>query len=299
MTIRLGIIGLSPENGHPYSWSAICNGYDPAAMSLCGFPVIPQYLARQSWPKDQLTGVRVSHIWTQDIAESARIARAACIDTVVDRPEDMIGQIDGLLLARDDAENHMRLAEPFLRAGLQVYIDKPVALSDAGFIALHALQQYPGQIFSCSALRFAPELSIDAQTARRIGPIRLIQAMTPKYWETYAIHLIDPLLSLLGHEALPETLFVGSVGANGRFLALRWPQGGPDVHLMATGTGVPSPLSLRVVGDSGEVTLTFQDSFNAFKTALAQFVASVREGRSRLSEDFNRRAVQIIEMGLQ
>jgi predicted dehydrogenase len=298
MTLRMGIIGLSPGNGHPYSWAAICNGYDPEAMADCGFPAIPDYLARQSWPEDRLAGARVTHVWTQDKAESHKIARASRIETASCKPEDMIGQIDALLLARDDAQNHLRFAEPFLRAGLPVYIDKPVALSEAGFDALHALQRYPGQIFSCSALRFAPELQLDAAAAARIGPIRLIQGATPKYWKTYAIHLIDPLLTILGHAAQPERLFGGPVGANGRLLALRWADSGPDVHLMATGS-LPSPLHLHIVGETGEAVLAFHDSFTAFKTALAEFVASVNEGRSRLPADFNRRAVQIIEMGLQ
>lgn len=298
MTLRMGIIGLSPGNGHPYSWAAICNGYDPEAMADCGFPAIPEYLARQSWPNDQLAGVRVTHIWTQDEAESHKIARASRIDTVARRPEDMIGEIDALLLARDDAQNHPRFAEPFLRAGLPVYIDKPIALSENGFATLNALQKRQGQIFSCSPLRFAPELQLDAAAAARIGPIRLIQGTTPKYWETYAIHLIDPLLTILGYEARPERLFAGPVGANGRLLALRWPEGGPDVHLMATGS-LPSRLQLRIVGETSEVVLAFHDSFTAFKTALTEFVTSVKQGRSRLPETFNRRAVQIVEMGLQ
>lgn len=298
MTLRMGIIGLSPGNGHPYSWAAICNGYDPKAMAECGFPAIPDYLARQSWPDDRLVGARVTHVWTEDEAESNKIARASHIDTISRRPEDMIGEIDALLLARDDAQNHLRFAAPFLRAGLPVYIDKPVALSEAGFDALNDLQRYPGQIFSCSALRFAPELQLDADAAARIGPIRLIQGATPKYWETYAIHLIDPLLTILGHAAQPERLFGGPVGANGRLLALRWPDSGPDVHLMATGS-LPSPLQLRIVGETDEAFLAFHDSFTAFKRALAEFVVSVNEGRSSLPADFNRRAVQIIEMGLQ
>ncbi len=299
MTLRLGVIGLSPGNGHPYSWSAICNGYDPEAMKECGFPVIPEYLGRQSWPDDQLSGVNVTHVWTQDRMESQKIAKAAFIDNVVDRPEYMFDKIDAFLLARDDARYHLRFAAPFLQAGLPVYVDKPVALTEAEFDALIGLQQYPGQVFSCSALRFSPELRLDRESASRIGPIRLIQGMTPKLWDTYAIHLIDPLLMILGHEHLPKRLFVGQVGNNGRLLGLRWPNEGPDVHLMATGTSVPSPLSLRVVGESGETSLTFHDSFTAFRNALAEFFAGVKEGRSRLSEDFNRRAVQIIEMGLE
>ena len=294
----MGIIGLSPGNGHPYSWAAICNGYDAQAMANCGFPSIPDYLARRSWPEDQLVGARVTHIWTQDSVESYKIAQASLIDNVVDRPEDMIGEIDALLLARDDAQNHLHFAEPFLREGLPVYIDKPVALSEAGFVALSALQKRAGQIFSCSALRFAPELRQSEASVERIGSIKLIQGMTPKYWETYAIHLIDPLLKILGHDLQPERLFSGPIGADGQLLALRWPGGGPDVHLMATG-GLPSPLQLRLVGETGEVVLTFHDSFTAFKLALSEFVASVHEGHSRLPEEFNRRAVQIIEMGLR
>lgn len=298
MTLRLGIIGLSPGNGHPYSWAAICNGYDPVAMADCGFPVIPAYLAQQSWPSDQLPGVRVTHVWTQDPEESARVASAARIGTVVRRPEDMIGQIDALLLARDDAQNHLRFAAQFLQAGLPVYIDKPVALNGRDFEALLDLQRRPGQIFSCSALRFAPELQLDADTRNSLGPLRLIEARTPKFWETYAIHLIDPVLTILGHAAQPDRLFSGPVGAGGWFLALRWPEGGPDVHLMTTGTDVPSGLSFTLTGENGHATIVFRDSFTAFRAALAEFVAGVHEGHSRASADFNRRAVQIIEMGM-
>ena len=297
MTIRLGIIGLSPGNGHPYSWAAICNGYDNLHMEKSGFPSIPEYLRKQSWPDAQLNGVQVTHVWTQNEIESHKIAKASLVKTVVQHPEDMIGEIDALLLARDDAQNHRRYAEPFLKEGLPVYIDKPIALSVKEFNELHSLQQQPGQIFSCSALRFAKELELTADEKQRLGKLRFIQGFTPKYWETYSIHLIDPLLAMLGHDALPELLFCGPVSDRGRLLALRWPHGGPDVHLMAGGD-IPSPIQFRVVGELGETILTFTDSFTAFKNALAEFVSGVHEGCSRLPEAFNRRAVQIIQMGL-
>lgn len=298
MTLRLGVLGMSPGNGHPYSWSAICNGYDPREMANCGFPAILEYLAQRRWPDDRLPDVQVTHVWAQDWDDAARIARAALIDHVVATPEEMIGKIDGLLLARDDAKKHFQLAAPFLKAGLPVYIDKPLALSETDFDLLHALETQPGQIFSCSALRFAQELQFDASTAEKIGKIRLVQATTPKYWSTYAMHLIDPLLVMLGHEQRPERLFAGEVGPDGRILGLRY-KDGPDVHLMATGARVPSPIEIRVVGSRDEVTLRFSNSFGAFKAALAEFVAGVREGHSRTSKDFNRRAVQIIEMGIE
>lgn len=296
MTLRFGVIGLSPGNGHPYSWSAILNGYDPEAMKDCGFPVIPAYLAQRHWPEDRLSGARVTHVWAQDQAVARQIARASLVDHVVARPQDMLGQIDALLLARDDAEKHAFFAEPFLRAGLPVYIDKPVATREAEFDHLLALQVRPGQIFSCSALRFAAELQLSKEDAARIGSLRLIQGVTPKSWTTYAIHLIDPLLVLLGYEARPTKVFSGPVGQDGRILGIRY-ESGPDVHLMATGANVSAPLQLRISGEQGHAILEFSDSFGAFKAALAEFILGIHGSHVRTPEEFNRRAVQILEMG--
>ena len=107
MSLKLGMIGLSVGNGHPYSWAAICNGYSPEHMNACEFPVIPQYLAKQAWPAARIPGVEVTHIWTQDAELSLRVAKAALIAHVVEEPAAMLGQIDALLLARDDAMNHL------------------------------------------------------------------------------------------------------------------------------------------------------------------------------------------------
>ena len=52
MVVKLGVIGLSAGNGHPYSWSAIVNGYNPEVMKNCGFPIISEYLAKQTFPGD-------------------------------------------------------------------------------------------------------------------------------------------------------------------------------------------------------------------------------------------------------
>ena len=43
--LRLAMLGMIPGNGHPYSWSAIVNGYDPVEMSHCPYSMIPEYLA--------------------------------------------------------------------------------------------------------------------------------------------------------------------------------------------------------------------------------------------------------------
>lgn len=297
-TIKLGVIGMSEGNGHPYSWSAICNGYVAEDMVSCGFPVIPRYLAQQSWPEARIPGVEVTHVWTQDDALSRHIAKAALISHVVDKPNAMLGQIDALLLARDDAENHLSFAAPFLQAGVPVYIDKPIAHSLDGLRALYQLQRYEGQIFTCSALRYAKELVMGLADRERIGPVRHVQASTPNSWEKYAVHIIEPVLNLVGQTPLIATAQARRIAENGRALSLAF-EGGITGDFMALGKTVAAPLSMRVHGEYGWHDLVFVDSFSAFRSALIEFIEGVKARSCRSPLYFNEQVVAIIESGLR
>ncbi|MFA5865792.1 MAG: hypothetical protein WC975_14050 [Phycisphaerae bacterium] len=60
-TLKLVMLGMVDGNGHPYSWSAIFNGYDPIEMAKCPYAGIPAYLDKE--PKDtlQIPGTHVTH----------------------------------------------------------------------------------------------------------------------------------------------------------------------------------------------------------------------------------------------
>ena len=291
---RLGVIGLSEGNGHPYSWSAICNGYDARAMEDCGFAAIPRYLGKQSWPRDRLPEAVVTHVWTQDRDRAAHIAKAALIENVVNQPEAMIGAVDGLLLARDDAENHARFATPFLQAGIPVYVDKLPALTVADFERLLSAQKRSGLVFSGSALHFAHELSLDATSRREIGPIRHIFGITPKSWDRYAIHVIEPAMLLLGDAGKVTNARNWSGGsASGLDVVF---ENGAQAHFAALGD-VNAPISLRVIGETGWRDLIFTDSFACFRAALSEFVGGILDGHSRSDVDFLRGIVGLVERG--
>lgn len=296
-TLRLGVIGLSPGNGHPYSWAAICNGYSAPHMKACEFSVIPQYLAEQTWPHARIPGVEVTHIWTQDAELSLRVAKASLISHVVDDPSEMLGQIDALLLARDDAECHLTFAKRFLDAGLPIYIDKPIALSLNDLDTLYRLQQYEGQIFTCSALRYANELKLFEPELERIGQIKHIHASTPKRWEKYAAHIIEPVMQIVGESVDISTVRSRAIAANGRAVSFNF-MNGVSADLTAFGDNVATPLSLRVYGERDWHDLIFKDSFSAFKSALIVFVNGIRTQTCRSPYEFNHQVVSIIEAGL-
>ena len=45
--MNIGIIGESEGNGHPYSWSAIINGFDYKFLNEIPFPAIKKYLTNK------------------------------------------------------------------------------------------------------------------------------------------------------------------------------------------------------------------------------------------------------------
>lgn len=293
--LRLGVIGMSEGNGHPYSWSAIINGYDVDAMATCPFPAIPQYLAKQTWLADRLTGALVTHVWTQDPNQSEDVAKAARIDHVVGDWREMVDQVDGLLLARDDAQNHKLFASPFLAKGKPVYIDKPLALSRAAAEELLSLEQWPGQIYSGTALTQAKELKPTPEQLSALGKLQAIQAVTPKYWQTYAVHIIEPVLALipdhggvLGHATWHwqdrtrlSVQFVNGVSAS--FAALGQ---------------VSAPIALELFGDRGHCRLQFQDSFSAFRAALAAFIEGVQSRKSQINRARLLQGAELIGLGM-
>ncbi len=296
MTLRLGVIGMSEGNGHPYSWSAIFNGYDPVAMRDCGFPVIPEYLARQRWPEARIADAKVTQVWTQSLDLSRCLAAAALIPGISKSPHDMIGEVDAVLLARDDAENHFEFAAPFLEAGLPIYIDKPVALSLHDLQRLYERERYPGQIFTCSAMRYDPDLKPTVADWAAIGEPRLVHAITPKSWDKYAVHIIEPVLEMLGADWSVERIDALPAPDGGGFLQVLTSRG-TTLRFAAAGAYAAAPLAIRVVGIRGWKEYAFSNVFVAFKAALQDFVDGARTRGVRSPRSYNERVVALIEAG--
>ena len=100
---RVGIIGMSPGNAHPYSWSAIINGqFDAQEITRVGYPAVATYL-QANHDTLGLQHARVTSVWTQDKEISASIARTTGIDHVAGTLEEMAKEVDAVILARDDS----------------------------------------------------------------------------------------------------------------------------------------------------------------------------------------------------
>jgi hypothetical protein len=292
--LKLGVIGMSEGNGHPYSWSAIFNGFNESYMKDCPFPVIPQYLAKQQFPNDGLGHIgEVTHVWCQQKQMADHIAASSNIAHVVTNMEDMIGSIDALLLARDDAEKHYEMALPFLNAGIPVFIDKPFAIKISEAEKMWAAQQKPNQIFSCSSLRYAKELLLTDEEKETIGEIKLVEGSVMKKWETYGIHILEPVFAQIPNRG--NLLQVKSIGSSyQKQVLVQWEN--VSGYFKTTGD-TPSPLEIKFFGTKGNITKTFTDSFSAFKNSLAEFINVVHHPELNISKEETLELVTILEKG--
>jgi len=292
--LKLGIIGLSKGNGHPYSWSAIFNGYDPKFMGNCPFPAIPEYLSKQKYPSDTIKNARITHIWTQNKKMSLHIAKSSKIENVVAYYPDMIGKVDAILLARDDSENHYKISKPFIEARMPIYIDKPLATTVNDAKKIFNLEKYPGQIFSCSALSHAKEFQITEQTKKQIGKIQHIDAIVMKDWKKYGIHIVEPVLKIIGKQEKIKQINVTGKG-NHKIVVVKWTN---QLTTTFTTLGkIPSPITIRIFGEKKHIHLDFKDTFFAFKKALQTFINIIQKKENPISKKFILNVIKIVEKG--
>jgi hypothetical protein len=275
--IRLAILGSSVGNGHPYSWSAIFNGYDRELMTKeCPFAGIPDYLEKESADTLTIPGAAVTHIHCAGNGgfTAEHVARCSRIPHVVDRATDVIGHVDAVVIATDIGSEHVERARPFVEAGLPVFIDKPLADTEADLTQFAAWVAAGKPILSSSGMRYAKEFLPWRLSTRDLGELRLVTATTPKSWEAYGIHALEGLYPILG----PGFLTVRNTGTAERNVVHITHARGVDVLVVASADMFGGFGLLQLVGTKGRVQTAFADTHFAFKAQLAAFVDWLRTG---------------------
>jgi len=127
---------------------------------------------------------------------------------LVDKPEEMIGKVDAMLIEAVDGTVHFERARPFLEAGLPCFIDKPFTCSVADakkIIDLAEKKKVP--VFSSSSLRYAPEVveyAADPKHGKLVGCVVYSPASLSPIPDRnaglfhYGIHGVEVLYTLMG-----------------------------------------------------------------------------------------------------
>jgi predicted dehydrogenase len=178
--LRLGLVGVNTS--HADAFSRIFNGDDKQGP--------------------QIETARITTLWGNDLARNEELQQRHRIETLVTNPNDMIGNIDGVLIIDDTGggATHVDLARPFIEAGVPTFIDKPMTVNYEDAVELFDLAAKHGTLLtSSSALRFPVELD-DAAKARiaEIGKISSLVSVGPGEWFYYGVHAVELLGTVAG-----------------------------------------------------------------------------------------------------
>jgi len=115
---RVGILGT--ENSHAMAFAQILNGLNP---DFAG----------------QFDDFRVVAVGGIDPAANKNVAEKCGIDTIVVKPEDMLGMVDAVMITCRDGKYHAPYARPFIEAGIPAFIDKPFTSNPEEAVSLAKL----------------------------------------------------------------------------------------------------------------------------------------------------------------
>ncbi len=132
-------------------------------------------------------------MWTDRTEDGANIAAAALIPHVVSRPEEVLGEVDAVIIATDDGDDHVRRVAPFVESGLPIFVDKPLATNLADLRQLITWREQGAKIISSSGLRYSSEMA-----ALRGKKFRWITGTACKSWARYGIHALEPIYTIVG-----------------------------------------------------------------------------------------------------
>jgi predicted dehydrogenase len=293
--ITLAMLGMVDGNGHPYSWSAICNGYDEKVMAECPFPVIPQYLGRQPKETLRIPGVEVTHIWTEDPREAEHVSRASLIPNIVNSPTDVIGKVDAVVIPTDKGHEHVERAKPFIEACIPVFIDKPLCdnLKDLDiFIKWHN----EGKPFmSSSSMRYSTGYEKWRRSTDELGDLRYVSITTPKTWERYGIHALEGIYPILG----PGFISVRNTGDEKRNIIHLKHKKGIDAVIAAIYDMTGSFGSLFMAGTKSCTYDLSGDTYTSFRRQLEAFLGYLKTGSMPFSFEETIECMRIIAAGIE
>lgn len=269
---KLGVLGFSEGNGHPFSFAAIVNGFDDQAFGDTGWSGIHDYLLRRPAEDFGIDGLAVTHAWMPQRDMAQALSRGCRIDVVVESPDDMLSQVDAVLIARDDWMSHLSLARPFLEQGVAVFIDKPLTLAGD---ELDWFLPYvrSGKLMSCAGLRYAVELDPVRNGRGDYGGIRSIRCAVTNDWERYGVHMIDAVFTLTParpvsirrlEAATHEAYFLEMDDGSTLLIEVHGPVG-PLFNVSVVGRGKASSHDLR-------------DNFSSFRRLLQDFSRMLHTG---------------------
>lgn len=223
------------------------------------------------------------------------LAEYGGLDLIVEEPAELVGHVDAAIVCNRDGGLHRGAAEPLLRAGLPVLVDKPLAttIEDADAL-LELAQASSSTLISASALRFVPEMSDLGTDHPEHGPLRHLHVVGPADPDSeyaglffYGIHHVEAALAILGNPVVEPGQLTVQAERRGDTVWATTTIAGTTVTFtfIVPETGGRVPFHATAVHTRGVVSreLSLGGDYNA--PALDLFMEAIEAGQAQLSPE--------------
>ncbi|MDD4871082.1 MAG: Gfo/Idh/MocA family oxidoreductase [Kiritimatiellae bacterium] len=189
--IKVGIIGI---DAHGVPWTKIINNAKPGSP-ISAIRVVATYPAYSP-------DIPFSNDNIQKNIETVRGLGVEIVDSI----ESLIAKSDAVIIATIEGRSHIKQAKPVFAARKPVVIDKPIASSLAGVVAIYREAQRTGTpLFSSSSLRYSQgiaAMSNDPKIGRVLGcdtygnNVSILPGHPDLFY--YGIHGSEMLFTIMG-----------------------------------------------------------------------------------------------------
>ncbi|HML45996.1 MAG TPA: Gfo/Idh/MocA family oxidoreductase [Clostridia bacterium] len=257
---RIGIIGA--ENSHAMAFSKLFNGIEGGNP----FP-----------------DCRVVAIMGEEAEPTRKTAETCGIEFLPERPEEMLGKVDAMMVTSRNGALHLRYARPFLEAGIPTFVDKPIANDDREAYEIVKIALKSGvPVMGGSCLKSVPDTL--ALQARQRELVREGSAMGGSVWAPlsfvnpygnfyfYSAHLVEMAMAIFG--AFPKAVQAVENKANVTAL-LHYDDYTVSCHYLNGAYHYGATLLHTKGAETREVDLA-----DAYRMEAEQFVNMLRTGAS-------------------
>ena len=263
--ISVGMIGYNDGNGHPFSFSAIINGYNPSKMRDSPYPVIYNYLQKRDMSEMSVGNLKVTHVWCPDKKMAQTIADCSLIANVVDDYKEMLNHVDAVIIARDDVDSHFEIAKFFLENNVFTFVDKPLSI-DKKEIEFYTPYLQNGLLMSCSALRYYPAITNYCEGKLKEDTLIYSYSVSLLNWFKYGIHVLEAVTHIHG----TDVEWVQNFGSTGDELVKVMYKSG-EYALLQTNAKIGFAIRSTFFGAKSNYVVNFDDNFTFFKNGLVEF----------------------------
>jgi predicted dehydrogenase len=255
--IRIGIVGA--ENSHTVAISKVLN------------------------IEKKIRDCRVVSVWGETAGYARDAAERGQIETIVKKPEDMIGHIDAACVDHRHAQFHLPAVLPLLEAKIPIFVDKPFCYRVAeGKRFLSRAKKLKVPVCSFSTLPKQASFVQLQKDLKKLGRVISVISTRPcdirsKYGGVsfYGIHQVDMITRLLDQDITHAEVSLGKKNHTGTLYSANG-----AISTLNLFTEGHTAFHISVIAEKGRIDRTIVRDDSPYLSGVKTFCKMFRTGKT-------------------